>query len=232
MQRDIDQGVTKEGQHGRPLSEGGDKAVPLSEGGDKAVPPRMPRDEGGWRVAPAPDGRGMPEERKPAPPHRQRWFWIVLIALVAINWLAVLMAQPSGQPRVKIPFNPYFLEQVQAGQVKSISSRAGTIQGTFATKLRYPPGDAKATPTTLFSTQVPSFWNNASLTALLQKEKVEVNAQNPNPGTSLLTELLVGFGPTLLLIGLFWLLARRAQSATGGGLGRTWELRPLASTPG
>ena len=107
MQRDIDQGVTTEGQHGRSLS----------EGGDKAVPPRMPRDEGGWRVAPAPDGRGMPEERKPAP------------------------------------------------------------------------------------------------------KNVEVNAQNPNPGTSLLTELLVGFGPTLLLIGLFWLLARRAQSAAGGGLG-------------
>jgi cell division protease FtsH len=209
MQRDIDEGVTAEGQHARSLN----------DSGDKAVPPQMPRDEGGWRVAPAPDGRGMPEERKPPAPHRQRWFWILLIALVAINWIAVAMTQPGGQTRVKVPFNPYFLEQVQAGQVKSISSRADTIQGTFATKLRYPPNDTKATPTTLFSTQVPSFWNNASLTALLQDKKVEVNAKNPNPGTSLLTELLVGFGPTLLLIGLFWLLARRAQSAAGGGLG-------------
>ena len=29
---------------------------------DKAVPPApMPQDKGRWRVAPAPDGRGMPE---------------------------------------------------------------------------------------------------------------------------------------------------------------------------
>jgi cell division protease FtsH len=171
---------------------------------DRDVPPApLPHDKGGWRVAPAPDGRGMPAEHKPPPPHRQRWFWIFVIVLLAINWLSVLMAQTGGQPRVKIPFSPYFLDRVQAGQVKSISSKSGTIQGIFTTKLRYPPSDTKATPTTLFSTQVPSFWNNASFAALLQDKKVEVNAQNPNPGMSLLGELLLGFGPWLLLIGLF-----------------------------
>ena len=110
---------------------------------------------------------------------------------------------------------------VQTGQVKSISSKADTISGTFTTKVRYPPGDAKATPTTLFSTQVPAFWNNNALTALLQQHNVQVNAQNPNPGTSLLAEILLGFGPTLLLVGLFVLLARRAQAGAGGlgGLG-------------
>jgi cell division protease FtsH len=182
------------------------------------VPPApLPHDKGGWRVAPAPDGRGTPAEHKPPPPHRQRWFWIFVIALLAINWISVLMTQAGGQPRVKIPFSPYFLDQVQAGQVKSISSKSGTIQGTFTTKLRYPPNDKNAKPTTLFSTQVPSFWNNAAFTALLQDKKVEVNAQNPNPGMSLLGELLLGFGPWLLLIGLFWFFARRAQA--GGGLG-------------
>ena len=188
---------------------------------DNAVPPTMPRDKGGWRVTPAPDGRGTPEQHKPPPPHRQRWFWVFVVVLLAINWVSVLMAQPAGQPRVKIPFSPYFLQQVQAGRVKSISSKADTISGTFATKLRYPANDTKATPTTLFSTQVPSFWNNASLTSLLQAKGVEVNARNPNPGASLLSEVLLGFGPTLLLIGLFWLLARRAQGGAGGlgGLG-------------
>jgi hypothetical protein len=43
----------------------------------KAVPPApMPRDKRGWRVAPAPDGRGTPEQHKPVPPHRLRGFWI------------------------------------------------------------------------------------------------------------------------------------------------------------
>jgi cell division protease FtsH len=177
----------------------------------------MPRDKQGWRVAPAPDGRGMPEERKPPPPHRWRGFWVFLIVLLAVNWLSVLLVQPATQPRVTVPFSPYFLQQVEAGNVKSISSKGDTIQGTFATKVRYPPGDQKATATTLFTTQVPSFWNNAALTSLLQSKSIQINAQNPNPGTSLVAELLLGFGPTILLVGLFLLLARRATA--GGGMG-------------
>ena len=188
---------------------------------DRAAAAPMPRDEGGWRVAPAPDGRGMPEEPKGPPPHRQRWFWWFLLLLLVINWGAVLMAQSGGQPRVKVSFSPYFLDQVAAGQVASISSTSGAIDGTFKTKVRYPPTDQNATPTTLFDTQVPSFWNTNDLTAQLRAQKVQVNAKNPNPGTSLLSDLLLGFGPTLLLIGLFWFLARRAQAGAGGlgGLG-------------
>jgi cell division protease FtsH len=178
----------------------------------------MPRDKQGWRVAPAPDGRGTPEEQRPRPPHRLRGFWIFFLVLLAVNWISVLAFQPPGQPRVNVPFSPYFLQQVQDGKVKSISSKGDTIQGTFSIKMRYPPNDSKATPTTLFSTQVPSFWNNNQLAALLQSKGVQVNAQNPNPGTSLLAELLLGFGPTLLIVGLFVLLARRA-AAGGGGMG-------------
>ena len=189
-------------------------------GGDKSVPPGpMPRDKGGWRVAPAPDGRGMPDEHKPTPPHRMRAFWLLLLGLLAINWLFVLISQPSTQPRVTVPFSPYFLQQLEAGKVKSISSRSGSIQGTFTEKLKYPANDSSATPTTLFATQVPSFWNSNQLTNLLIEHNVEVNAKNPNPGTSLLTELLVGFGPTLLLFAVIYFIARRAMRAGGGGLG-------------
>jgi len=185
---------------------------------DQAVPPApMPRDNRGWRVAPAPDGRGMPEQHKPRPPHRLRGFWIFFLVLLALNWISVLAFQPSAQPRVKVPFSPYFLLQLQADKVKSISSRGDTIQGTFATKLRYPPNDTKATPTTLFSTEVPTFWNSATLTTLLQSKGVQVNAQSTSNSTSLLAEVLLGFGPTLLIIGVFVLLARRAQA--GGGMG-------------
>ena len=187
---------------------------------DKAVPPApMPHDKRGWRVAPAPDGRGTPEEHKPRPPHRWVWFWVFFAGLLAINWISVLLAQPGSQPRVSVPFSPFFVQEVQAGQVKSISTKGDQVQGTFTTKVRYPPNDQKATPTTLFSTQVPVFWNNNELTALLQSKGVQVNAQNPNPGTSVLAEILLGFGPTILLIALFYFLARRASAAGGGGLG-------------
>jgi cell division protease FtsH len=197
-------------------------ASPAESGPDKAVPPApMPSDKGRWRVAPAPDGRGMPDEHKPTPPHRLRGFWIFVAVLLAINLVGALMTRSSGQSRVKVPFSPYFLKEVRAGQVKSIFSKGDTIDGTFRSKVTYPPGDRKAKPTTLFSTRVPTFWNHDSLTGVLQANGVEVSAKNPNPGTSLLGELLLGFGPTLLFVGLLLLLARRAQSAAGGlgGLG-------------
>jgi cell division protease FtsH len=184
---------------------------------DKAEPPApMPQDKGRWRVAPAPDGRGMPEEHQPKPPHRLRGFWIFVAVLLAVNWLAVLMTEPS-ESRVKVPFSPYFLQQVDDGKVKSISSKEDTIEGTFTRKVVYPPNSQKAKPTTLFSTEVPTFWDNVSLTALLQSKGVEVNAKNPHPGRSVVSEILLGFGPTLLFIGLLLLLARRASA--GGGLG-------------
>jgi cell division protease FtsH len=186
---------------------------------EKPGPPApMPRDQRGWRVAPAPDGRGTPDEHKPPPPHRLRGFWLFFVALLAVNWIFVLLFQPSTVTRVKVPFSPYFLDQVSKGQVVSISSRSGAIDGTFKSKVRYPPNDQKATPTDEFSTQVPSFWNTNELTTELAAQNVTVNAKNPNPGTSLITELLLGFGPTLLLFAAIYFIARRA-TAGGGGLG-------------
>ncbi len=196
-----------------------DKNTATENGGpNKSVPPApMPRDKRGWHVVPAPDGRGAPEENKPRPPHRWRGFWIFVVVILALNWAALLMSQSGGQPRVTVPFSPYFLSEVQAHRVKSISSTGDTIQGTFTTKLRYPPDDKSATPTTLFSTEVPSFWDSTQLTQLLRSGGVEVNAQPQSTGSSLLTDLLLGFGPTLLLVGLFWFLARRATAGGGGG---------------
>ncbi len=179
--------------------------------------PRMPRDKRGWHVSPAPDGRGMPEQTPTSPPpHRTpRFLWFVAI-LLALNWLTVLFFQPStGEPRVTVPFNPFFLTEVQSGHVKSISTKGDTVQGTFTVKLRYPASDEKATPTKQFATQIPTFWNDSQLSALLKEKNVEINAKSTTTSQSLLAEILLGFGPTLLIVGLFLLFARRA--ARGGG---------------
>jgi cell division protease FtsH len=182
----------------------------------KSQPP-MPRDKRGWQVAPAPDGRGTPPSTQP-PAHRTRGFIWFVAALLAINWLSVLLFQPASQPRVTIPFSPYFVKEVQAGKVKLITTKGDAVQGTFTTKIAYPQGSKTATPTTLFATQVPAFWNGSQLEALLTANHVEINAQSTTATTSLLSEILLGFGPTLLIVGLFVLLARRAAAA-GGGMG-------------
>jgi cell division protease FtsH len=181
--------------------------------------PPMPRDKRGWHVAPAPDGRGMPEEApsKPPPHRRPGFLWFVLI-LIAVNWIAVLAFRPStGEPRVTVPFNPFFLQTVESGQVKSISTKGDSVQGTFTTKLRYPPNGKTATPTTRFATEIPAFWNGTQLSALLKEKGVQINAKSTSTSQSLLAALLLGFGPTLLIVGLFVLLARRATK--GGAMG-------------
>ena len=110
--------------------------------------------------------------RSTSRPRRIGWrgFWIFVLVLLAINWLSVLLVAAVGAAAGEGPVQPVLpVQQVQAGQVKSISSKADTIRGRSRPRSRYPPGDAKATPTTLFSTQVPAFWNNNALTALLQR---------------------------------------------------------------
>jgi cell division protease FtsH len=180
--------------------------------------PPLPRDKRGWQVAPAPDGRGMPEHANPGPPpHRMRGFWYFVLALIALNWLSVIFFQPStSEERVTVPFSPYFLEHVKSGTVSSIASKGDTIEGKFKAKQRYPASDTKATPTKLFATQVPSFWNGNQLSALLQEKGVQIKAESTTTSESLLEEILLGFGPTLLIVGLFILIFKRAAKSAGG----------------
>jgi len=180
----------------------------------------MPRDERGWHVAPGPDGRGMPDPPAVRPPHRSRGFMVFVLVLVALNFGSLLLFRPGAEPRVRVPFSPYFLEQVKGDAVYSISSKGDTIQGELKSKQRYPASDTKATPTKLFATQVPSFWNGSQLSALLQEKGVKINAESTSTSTSLLAEILLGFGPTLLIVGLFVLIARRAsRGGAAGALG-------------
>jgi cell division protease FtsH len=195
-------------------TDSGDASTQLHK---RKTQPQLPRDKRGWQVAPAPDGRGTPPSTQ-RPMNRTRGFVWFICALLAINWLSVLLFEPAGQPRVTIPFSPYFISEVKAGKVKLVTTKGDAVQGTFKTKVVYPPGSKTATPTTLFATQVPAFWNGSQLETLLISKNVEINAQSTTATTSVLAEILLGFGPTLLIVGIFVLIARRAASA-GGGMG-------------
>ncbi len=167
-------------------------------------------------MTPAPDGRGRPPSNQRRSGPSPRWLIALLvIGLLALNlWVSSQALQPNA--RVRIPYYPTFLEQVEAGNVSQISSTGDSIQGTFKSAIQYPPNGTNAQTTPYFSTQVPSFASNQNLETLLQKYDVTVNAQPISTGPSLLTSLVFGFGPTILLVALFVFLMRRAASSAGG----------------
>ncbi len=140
---------------------------------------------------------------------------VLVAALLALNlWISSQALQPAA--RVQIPYSPTFLEQVQGGNVSQISSTGDSIQGTFRKAISYPSG-SKSQATTLFSTQIPSFANGNQLQQELETEHVTINAHPAQTNPSLLSELLFGFGPTILLVALFVFLMRRAAGAGGAG---------------
>jgi cell division protease FtsH len=145
-------------------------------------------------------------------------FLLVLAFLLALNWWLVSMLPQPAPERVRIPYSPVFLNQVRAGNVKSIASKGATVQGELRHALRYPRGSESAKPTTSFKTEVPAFANQDRLSALLEQKRVVVNAEPPESERSPLATLLLAFGPTLLLVALFVFLIRRAAGGVGGGV--------------
>ncbi len=184
--------------------------APTNRTGDSK--PSLP----GWRVSGPPDGRGTPPgQPRPSGPN-PRWLVVAIAVFVLLGlnlWLSNRALAPGG--RVQVPYSPTFLNQVQAGNVGDVSTTGDSIQGTFKQRVKYPPNSSQQA--TSFSTEIPSFANQNELFALLQSHGVTINAHPVNNGPSFVESLVVGILPTLLLVGLFVLVMRRAAAAAGSG---------------
>ena len=121
--------------------------------------------------------------------------------------------------RVRIPYSPFFLNQVRDGNVEAIMSKGTAIQGNFLKKVKY----ADAKPSTRFRTEIPAFADTDALSRLLEQKRVVVNAQPLDTGAPWWQNLLLGFGPTILFIFLLFWLMRRAGNAQSllGAFGRS-----------
>jgi len=174
----------------------------------------------GWRVDPAPDGRGADRGRRRLITNRRRLLWIVF-AMLALNLIASFVTG-LPDPREQVPYQPFFVEQVEAGNVEEISSRGDSIEGELERSARYdPPGDDESEDVTRFKTQVPQFIDRRGLTRLLEEQEVVINAQSPDAARPLWLSLVLGFVPTMLLVGaIVWIYRRQMGGGRGGILGR------------
>jgi cell division protease FtsH len=209
-------------------SRGAESGPAPESSADTPPPPPPPKTESGWRVDPAPDGRGAPAPSKPPLIPRGRLFIWSVLALLAVNLLFSFM---TGRPedRERVPYQPFFVEQVEAGNVEEISSQADSIEGDLKRETTYdPPGDAEPVAVTGFETEVPAFIDPAELTRLLAEQDVVINAEAPDDGRSLWGSLVLGFLPTILLVGFFvWMFRRQTRAGGGilGGFGRSTARR-------
>jgi cell division protease FtsH len=163
------------------------------------------------------------QQQKPAPPPkpRFRFSWrlaALFVVLLAVNyWISARAIHSTN--RIRVPYSPFFLDQVKKGDVVSITSKGTAIQGTFKTATSY----AGSKASTEFQTEVPAFANTDSLSNLLESKGVVVNAKPLTGSIPWWENLLLSFGPTILFIGLLVLLMRRAGNVQGmlGAFGRS-----------
>jgi cell division protease FtsH len=142
----------------------------------------------------------------------------MVAALFAINYFTASRSLGPAA-RVRVPYLPTFINQVEAGNVKSIASRGDSIQGEFRRAVTYPSKPAKdSQSSTHFTTHVPAFADTSTLTQALAKHGVTVDAEPVDTGAPLWEKLLLGLLPTLLLVGLLiWFLRRGTRAAGGAG---------------
>jgi cell division protease FtsH len=164
-------------------------------------------------------GSGLSEWRRSFFHPERRWkrmrIWIVALAFgLAFNyWIASRATQ--APPRIRVPYSPFFLGQIQRGNVKQITSNGTAIQGDFRRRESY--GGSR--PSARFNTEIPAFAEGNALTNLLQKKGVVVNAVPLQSGPVWWESLLFGFGPTILIVGLLIWFLRRMRRGGGGVTG-------------
>ncbi len=87
---------------------------------ESSSPPKA--DPSGWRVDPAPDGRGVPPESKPPMIPRSRLFIAILLGLLVVN-LVISFVTRGPAERERVPYQSFFVDQVKVGNVSEISSQ-------------------------------------------------------------------------------------------------------------
>src|SRR3954470_16869228 len=98
-----------------PLPRGQEPGKPPGRGPGASTPSRMPRLPGG------------------------RTFWIVVLALLAVNYLSVALFAPGREQSVTIPYSspsgaPGFLQQVAKKNISQVKSEGATVEGEFKTE--------------------------------------------------------------------------------------------------
>jgi len=155
-----------------------------------------------------------PQDRQPKLPKWAKVFpWILLIIFFVAAWFLPQFLGQGGTQSTETVSYTTFIDQVKANNVQSVTINGYTVTGVFKSPV---PSEDGTTKSTQFTTTVPEFGNN-DLISLLQQHNVAITVQPTSSGSAdFLLNILLFFGPIVLMILLFWWMSRRVTRTQSG----------------
>ena len=150
----------------------------------------------------------------PTPP----WLWLLLILGFG---LIFYQFKPSSE--LQVTYSPWFLDQVERDNIKSLSIQGNEARGELRKRQSYQPPTGGAQLITKFYTYFPSEQAIDRVTTELRKkprpadvEPPRIETNPPQAANSLvwITLLL----PTFVIVGLIYFMMRRARDQFDGGI--------------
>lgn len=171
-------------------------------------PQESPRRPAGGRK---PNGTGG----SPTPP----WLWLLLLA-----GFGLIFWQLAPKTEIPVSYTPWFLDQVDAGNIKNLSIQGTEVRGELRKEEAYRPASS-STPVAVrrFTLYLPSEEVIQPIIDKLRKHaqdnkveepRIDLAPQNTANGWVFLTLLL----PTFLIVGLIYFMMRRARDQFDGGI--------------
>ncbi len=142
------------------------------------------------------------------------WRYVAALALTAViifTWNTFFNVSPP--PRYTINYTQ-FMEQLNAGTVKSVSIKKLVVTGELSKEVSLQfEGEQKPAKVKYFLTILPSFQGEQLLT-LLKEKNVMITIESGEEGFFM--QLLIGILPWVLIIGIWVLIMRKSQQIQGG----------------
>jgi cell division protease FtsH len=148
-------------------------------------------------------------------PERPRWARVATWFLAAYAVMFILSTiQDTAGGLETMPYTE-FTSQVEKGNVAEVFAQGNTIEGTLKSPAAIP--GKKSGTYQRFTTERPTFAQD-NLLAQLERSGATVRATPVDVQRGVLGNLLISFGPILLLVGFYYWLYKRQMSGGLGGL--------------
>ncbi len=181
---------------------------------------RPPQQETPRRPPPTSGRRTNGSGGSPTPP----WLWLLLI-----GGFALIFWQFVPKTEIQVLYYPWFIEQVDSDNIKSISIQGNELRGELRKEQQYVnPSTQTTTPVRKFITNAPSELSVGPLVDKLMEndrkaqaqgkknELTRIDPQPPNSAGGLAWIMLLL--PTFVILGFIYLMMRRARDQFDGGI--------------